>query len=173
MKIQVDQEIHLSPFHAGDKAALVEHLQERAISERTLRIPYPYTSESADTWLALADRIDSARGQTLNFAIRDVHEFLIGGCGFELSDPASQHAELGYWLAKSYWGKGIMTRVVAKLIDYAWRDLGLTKLTAQVYIDNPASGRVLEKCGFAREGDVAGEDTGSPRRPAFVYSLNS
>lgn len=152
MRIDVNPQIHLSLFRATDKAALVEHLQERAIYERTLRIPYPYTEESADTWLALAEKFNSERGLPVQFAIRDAQEFLIGGCGFEWNALMPHRAELGYWLAQPHWGRGIMTDVVGKLVEYAWRELDLTKLTANVFAGNVASVRVLEKCGFEQEG---------------------
>jgi RimJ/RimL family protein N-acetyltransferase len=57
-----------------------------------------------------------------------------------------------YWLAKPYWGRGIMTAVVGRLCDYAFDNFGLVKITAHVFTSNPASGRILEKCGFQLEG---------------------
>ena len=60
--------------------------------------------------------------------------------------------EIGYWLAKPFWGRGIMTAVVRTLCDYAFAEFGLVKISAHVFANNPASARVLEKCGFVREG---------------------
>ena len=50
------------------------------------------------------------------------------------------------------WGRGIMTRIVAAMVRHAWDELGLVRLTAEVFAHNAASMRVLEKNGFAREG---------------------
>lgn len=64
----------------------------------------------------------------------------------------SHRAEVGYWLAKPFWGRGIMTAVVRRLCRHAFDEYGLAKITAQVSLHNPASARVLEKCGFQQEG---------------------
>jgi [ribosomal protein S5]-alanine N-acetyltransferase len=78
---------------------------------------------------------------------------LIGVCGFSDCQLGKSHrAEIGYWLAKPLWGQGIMTTVVQKACQLAFAEFGLVKITAQVSAMNPASARVLEKCGFAQEG---------------------
>jgi RimJ/RimL family protein N-acetyltransferase len=61
-------------------------------------------------------------------------------------------AEMGYWLAEPFWGKGIMTQAVKSLAAYAIVDLKLKRIFAEPYATNPASARVLEKAGFMREG---------------------
>ena len=76
-----------------------------------------------------------------------------GGCGFDDFQVGKSHrAEIGYWLAKPYWNRGIMTAVVKKVCQYGFKEFGLVKITAHVFATNPASGRVLEKCGFEQEG---------------------
>lgn len=78
---------------------------------------------------------------------------MIGGCGFDGVQVGKSHrAEIGYWLAKPYWGRGIMTAVVRRLCDFAFEQFGLVKITAHVFADNGASAKVLEKCGFQQEG---------------------
>ncbi len=64
----------------------------------------------------------------------------------------SHRAEIGYWLAKPFWGQGIKTAVVRKVCQYAFEEFGLVKIIANVNATNPASARVLEKCGFEQEG---------------------
>ena len=78
---------------------------------------------------------------------------LIGGCGFDSFQVGKSHrAEVGYWLAKPLWGRGIMTAVVRRVCRHAFEEFGLVKITAHVFSHNPASARVLEKCGFREEG---------------------
>jgi [ribosomal protein S5]-alanine N-acetyltransferase len=78
---------------------------------------------------------------------------LIGGCGFDGFQVGKSHrAEVRYWLAKPWWGRGIMTQVVQRLCQHAVDEVGLVKITAHVFTINPASARVLEKCGFVQEG---------------------
>ena len=89
MKIVVSDQIHLSEFRSSDKPALVQHLNDRDIYDRTLRIPFPYTDASADEWLALVAKITQQQGRPVQFAIRSAADALIGGCGFDASRSAS------------------------------------------------------------------------------------
>jgi [ribosomal protein S5]-alanine N-acetyltransferase len=153
MKIVVDDQIHLSEFHPSDKSVLVEHLNDREIYERTLRIPFPYTDTHADEWVALAAEITEQQGRPVQFAIRTGHDAVIGGIGFDGFQVGKSHrAEVGYWLAQPFRGQGIMTAVVQRLCQHAFEEFGLVKITAHVFTHNPASARVLEKCGFQQEG---------------------
>jgi ribosomal-protein-alanine N-acetyltransferase len=153
MRILVDGQICLSEFLASDKMALIQHLNDRDIYNRTLRIPFPYTEADADEWLALVAKITQQQGRPVHFAIRSGHDALIGGCGFDGFQVGKSHrAEIGYWLAKPFWGLGIMTAVVRRVCQHAFEEFGLVKITAHVFSHNPASARVLEKCGFHEEG---------------------
>ena len=75
---------------------------------------------------------------------------VIGGCGFDMRDGPAP--EIGYWLGARYWGKGYATEAVRALIDHAFTDLGHKALQSSVRVTNPASRRVLEKCGFQWTG---------------------
>jgi RimJ/RimL family protein N-acetyltransferase len=153
MNLRVNDHLHLTDLRPADKAALVAYLNEKDIYDRTLRIPHPYTEADADTFLALVAEAKQQPGRLLAWAIRDDTDGLIGGCGLEEAAAGQSHrAELGYWLAKPYWGRGLMTAVVRRLCAYALDELGLVRLHAHVFAGNAASARVLEKCGFEREG---------------------
>lgn len=152
MRIEVCDPICLTEIQPTDKPALVEHLAAREIYENTLRIPHPYTPDDADEWLALVAQTTRQQGRPVHWAIRQ-HERLIGCCGFDnLALGRSHRADIGYWLARPCWGRGIMTAVIGKLCDHAFGDWGLSKLSAYVFAHNAASARVLEKCGFEQEG---------------------
>jgi RimJ/RimL family protein N-acetyltransferase len=153
MRIVVSNQVHLSELRPSDKPALVEHLNDRDIYDRTLRIPFPYTDATADEWLALVAKITEQQGRQAHWAIRTADEALIGCCGFSGFQAGKSHlAEVGYWLAKPYWGRGIMTAVVQRLCQHAFEEFGLSKIIAHVASHNLASARVLEKCGFQQEG---------------------
>ena len=144
MKIVVNDQVHLSEFRSADKSALIEHLNDRDIYDRTLRIPFPYAENDADEWLALVAKITKQQGRSVHFAIRSADEALIGGCGFDGFQVGKSHrAEIGYWLAKSFWGRGIMPAVVQRLCQHAFEEFGLVKITAHVF---------SHKCGFQQEG---------------------
>jgi RimJ/RimL family protein N-acetyltransferase len=153
MSIVVNDQVHLSEFRSSDKDALIEHLNDRDIYERTLRIPFPYSAADADAWIALTAQATKQQGRPVHWAIRTANEALIGGCGFDgLEIGTSHRAEIGYWLAKPHWGRGIMSAVVQRLCRHAFDDFGLAKITAHIFPDNLASARVLAKCGFREEG---------------------
>jgi RimJ/RimL family protein N-acetyltransferase len=153
MRIVVNDQLQLSEFRSSDKPALIQHLNEPDIYQRTLRIPFPYTDASADEWLALVAKMSEQQGRATNWAIRTADDALIGGCGFDGFQVGKSHrAEVGYWLAKPFWGQGIMTAVVQRVCRHAFEEFGLVKITAHVFSHNPASARVLEKCGFQEEG---------------------
>lgn len=70
----------------------------------------------------------------------------------DLEVGTSHRANIGYWLAKPYWGRGLMTEAVRRYTDYAFEQLEVVRLTAEVFTWNDASRRVLEKVGFRQEG---------------------
>src|SRR5262245_35160049 len=133
MKIVVNGQVHLTEFCSSDRDALIEHLNDRDIYDRTLRIPFPYTDASADEWLAIVGNITKQQGQPVHWAIRNAEDALIGGCGFDGFQVGKSHrAEVGYWLARPFWGRGIMTAVVERLCWHAFEQLRLVKITAHV-----------------------------------------
>ena len=153
MKIVVNNQIHLSEFRPSDKHALIEHLHDRDIYERTFRIPFPYTDADAEAFLARVAKATDQHGQPAHFAIRTGDDAPIGGCGLSDFEVGKSHrAEVGYWLAKPFWGRGITTAVVQRVCQHAFEEFGLVKIIAHVVTHNPASARVLEKCGFVQEG---------------------
>ena len=81
------------------------------------------------------------------------------GCMGYLSSSASNlkiaenQAEVGYWIARPYWRKGICTEALQLVIDHCFHEKGITVLWGDYFLDNPASGRVMEKCGFVDTGE--------------------
>lgn len=150
MHIPITDQIALTEFRISDKTACVERIGEREIYEGALRIPYPYTAEHYDEWLNIVDELTRRYGEPVHFAIREGEE-LIGSIGFD-GLTKGHKAEIGYWLAKPWWGRGIMTAVVGVACRYAFRQWNLVRITAHVFEFNLASARVLEKNGFEFEG---------------------
>lgn len=110
--------------------------------------PHPYRIEHADAWIAAA----AAETPQMNLAIAR-EGALLGGVGLKpLADVHAGTAEIGYWLGEPYWGQGIVSRAVARMVEYAFDELLFVRLQAGVFAGNDASMRVLEKNGFVREG---------------------
>jgi RimJ/RimL family protein N-acetyltransferase len=153
MSIRITDELVLSTFEASDKNALVRHLNDYEIYRHTLRIPFPYTDVDAETWLSICAENIRQQRQPVNWAIRHAGLGLIGGIGLDgLKIGQAHRAEIGYWLARDYWARGIMSAAVERVCGHAFAEFGLEKITAHVFATNPASARVLEKCGFQQEG---------------------
>jgi RimJ/RimL family protein N-acetyltransferase len=129
----------------ADAKALATLVNDRRIAEMTTRIPHPYTPADAEEFLADANRVDGEHA----FLITARDATLLGMCGI-----ARSHAqpELGYWLGVPHWGKGYATEAARAVIDHAFADLGYEALVSGARMNNPASRRVLEKCGFQWTG---------------------
>lgn len=110
--------------------------------------PHPYTIDDARWWIEHTSQENPER----SFAIASVEE-PIGGIGLVFGDDVHRYsAELGYWLAEPYWGRGIMTGAVNAMIEYAIKKLPLNRIYAEPFASNLASICVLEKAEFQREG---------------------
>lgn len=143
----------LSAVQSSDRLALVEYLNDKLIYDTTLNIPYPYKEEDADAWIKRVLEYREKYGRDLTFPIRDENSKLIGVVAGALLEPGKTHVtELGYWLARPYWGRGIITNAVHAFVRHIFRETEFTRITAHVFSHNTASLRVVEKNGFVQEG---------------------
>ena len=136
-------------YEPTDADALVRHANDRRVWRNLRdRFPHPYTAASAAQWL---DHV-ALEQPTVSFAIATPKE-LVGGIGFVLgTDVFRLTAEIGYWLGEPCWNRGIATRAVAAFTEWGFAHFGLRRIHAGVFATNPASARVLEKCGYVLEG---------------------
>ncbi len=137
----------LRPGWAEDAPALARAIADEAVVRNLATAPWPYDLADAEAFLA-APR-DPALPSFLITERTDGAPRLIGACG--LGRRPSGAVELGYWIARAHWGQGFATEAGEALIAIACT-LKLQRLEASHFIDNPASGRVLEKLGFAATG---------------------
>ena len=150
-RIDVRDGVYLSGLEAGDQAAIIEFANDRDIYDNTLRVPYPYSKTDADAFIDIATKPTTKHGHPTHFAIRGDDDRLIGVCGMD-GLVYGHRAEIGYWLGKPYRGRGIMTEVVRSVCEFAFDEWQLVRIAAYVFVQNPASARVLEKAGFTLEG---------------------
>ena len=109
--------------------------------------PHPYTFAEAVKWIKYNSGIDPPE----NMAII-VDGKVAGSIGTKrMEDVYRKTMEIGYFLGESYWGKGIMTQVVRKYVDYMFKTFDINRIIAPVFDFNIGSQRVLEKVGFRKE----------------------
>lgn len=151
MSAAAANEISLRRWRVDDIDALVRYANNRGIwANLRDRFPHPYTRSDAEAWIGLCDQEGEP---VLNFAI-DLRGEAIGGIGFARQpDPVYRlTAEVGYWIAEPYWGRGIATAALEQATAYGFATLGLERIEAHVFGHNLASARVLERVGYTFEG---------------------
>ncbi len=139
----------MRPFVAEDAPAIARYANNRAVWI-TLRdrFPHPYTLADAIAFLGVA----TTQQPPGDFAIATADE-AIGGIGLQRqSDVHRLSAEIGYWLGEPFWGRGIATRAVRAMTEWAFATTPLERLFACVFATNPASARVLTNAGYHFEG---------------------
>jgi RimJ/RimL family protein N-acetyltransferase len=95
---------------------------------------------------------------------------VVGAIGLENTEK-DHKAELGYWLARKYWGGGIMSQAVEEVVNFGFKDLNLKRIYAKVYSFNEGSKKVLEKNGFTQEGYLKKEaKKGNKYIDAFLFA---
>lgn len=128
----------------ADVKAIACLANDRRIAENTRRLPHPYTLRDAEILIA------AIAADKSHFAFLIEHEGApIGMAGIE---PRGTVPELGCWLGVEHWGRGFATEAARAAIDHAFAEFGLAQIAAGARVVDPASRRVLEKCGFQWTG---------------------
>jgi RimJ/RimL family protein N-acetyltransferase len=125
-----------------DVPSVVALANDRRIAEMTANLPHPYAAKDAETWIANAW---TSQDHPLLITLK-TNGALVGATGFvmpELGDP-----EIGYWLGTAHWGRGYATEAARAVVDHLFTDRGAEAVAARARVVNPASRRVIEKCGF-------------------------
>lgn len=139
----------LRPGWAEDATPLAAAIGDEAILSKLAKAPSPYRVSDAEDYLSFSRREGDA-----NFVIvarTGGAPRLVGGVGLHEEDG---ELELGYWIARPYWGLGFATEAARAVVDIARYTLKQTRIVSGHFIDNPASGRVLSKLGFKPTGDI-------------------
>jgi RimJ/RimL family protein N-acetyltransferase len=137
----------LRPGWAEDAPELARVIADEQVVRNLATAPWPYRQEDAEAFLA-APR-DPVMPSFLITERTDGAPRIVGSCG--LGRRPSGSVEMGYWIGRQHWGKGFATEASRALIEIA-KALKLPRLEASHFLDNPASGRVLEKLGFVATG---------------------
>src|SRR5262245_32875737 len=139
----------IRPWRLDDAESLVRHANNRKIWLAVRdTFPHPYTIKDAHEFIRGA----TSQHPTTRFCI-DIDHAAVGGIGVHAGQDVHRHtATIGYWLGEEFWGRGIMTEAVTAVTDFCFDNFPLRRISAEVFANNPASARVLEKAGFNLEG---------------------
>jgi RimJ/RimL family protein N-acetyltransferase len=134
--------LRLRLFRPDDAAAFVALAGDPAVARMTSDIPCPLTHAEAAPWLR-------REPGEVRFAL-EYQGRLVGGVGYFLRP--SGVGELGFWICRDMWGQGLATEAGIAVVEYGFTQGKVPALSSSHFIDNPASGRVLEKLGFTSTG---------------------
>ena len=145
----VTQRLLLRPSWPEDWEALFGGIADQGVVRNLARAPWPYLPEHARAFVA---REQDQRFPNFLMTLPGEHgSRIIGSIGFGETESG---VELGYWIARPYWGQGYATEAGRGVLEVA-KLLGYSQIEAGHFLDNPASGRVLRKLGFRPTGRVA------------------
>ncbi|MCQ2059834.1 MAG: GNAT family N-acetyltransferase [Bacteroidaceae bacterium] len=151
MQIIETERLILRPWRESDAGALFKYASDPDVGPRAGWPPHRSVEES----LELIRTVFSGEGMWA-VELKGTDEAI--GCVGYLPASASNleigedQCEVGYWIAKPYWGKGICTEAMRAVVDYCFNVKGFSVLWGDYFPENPASGRVMEKCGFTDTG---------------------
>jgi len=144
------ERLRLRPLELTDAPRIARLASDPGVACMTSTFPLQQTVVGAEGWVlirqALAPHVEGAE-----FAIDLPGEGLVGTIG---AHRTGEDVEIGCWLGKPYWGLGFATEALRAVTTLA-RDLSEDAVVADHFVDNPASGRALEKAGFVYTGEVA------------------
>jgi RimJ/RimL family protein N-acetyltransferase len=139
----------IRPWRLDDAESVARHANNRKVW-LVVRdtFPHPYTIDDAHEFIRRA----IAEQPATRFCI-EINGKAVGGIGVHPGQDVHRHtATVGYWLGEEFWGRGIMSEAVTAVTDFFFDNFPLRRISAEVFSNNPASSRVLEKAGFNFEG---------------------
>lgn len=153
----VSERLILDQIKPSDIPEIVAFAGNIKIVENTRTMPHPYFEEDAIAWMNMANQGFKTENNYI-FAVRLKDTLkLIGGIGLTLENM-NNRAELGYWLAEEFWNNGITTEAVQVILRFGFENLGLNKVVAVYLNTNEASGKVMQKNGMIKEGELKNHD---------------
>ncbi len=143
----------LRPFRPEDAAELHRLINDWEVCRTLAAVPYPYPRALADEWVVTSGAA-LASGRAFHLVVtgtEDDQEVVVGGVGLRMH-RTDRVADLGYWVGRRFWGHGVASEAVGRLVRWALANLDLDQIEASVATDNPGSVTVLRKIGFRQVG---------------------
>lgn len=165
MRMIQNDRIQLRAWCLDDAAVLFRHASDPEVGPRAGWPPHRSVEESREIIRTLFSNdhtwaiVKSGQADGERQAVWPDGSHVVGCIGYYLPgesniDIGPNDAEVGYWVARPYWNRGIATDALRLVVDHCFRQKGFQTLWADYFPDNPASGRVMQKCGFRDTGLV-------------------
>ncbi len=164
--VLVTERLVLRPPHVDDVPDLARLAASRRIAEMLSRMPHPYGEREARAFVAASANRDG--GCVYAVTLADNGAF-VGSAGL---NATPRGLELGYWIGEPWWGAGLATETAHALVDLAFRATDVDVLHASCRVINPASRRVIQKCGFQHAGQDMMVSLAAGRVPVERYRLD-
>ena len=164
-----DDRVALRPPTRADVPAITDAVQDPDIPRFTM-VPSPYGEADAVAYVESAAQAWRDGSRCSFLVVGRVGDELLGSVGIHHLDREASTAEIGYWVAAPARGAGVATRGLRLAAGWALTDLGLARLEAHVFTDNPRSRRVAEAAGFVCRGRCA-TPVGHPSGPREAWRL--
>jgi [ribosomal protein S5]-alanine N-acetyltransferase len=135
----------------GDAAAIARLLNDYEISRNLSRVPYPYSMEDAQEFLRLVKNANK-KTRFSSIFLKAQSSVFQGMISYEWNGE-NRNAEMGYWLAKHLWGQGLMSEAARATVAHAFDVADIDSMVSCYFLENLASGKVLERAGFIEAGN--------------------
>ncbi len=138
---------------SNDLLRMTELLNNQKISQHIFNIPFPFTLSDAQQRLAFMQEGFSNKNRYIFVITHQQENEMIGQIGLHLNTE-NNHAEMGYWIGEPFWGQGIATEGIRTILEFGFETLGLHKIFATHFLDNPASAIVMTKNKMIKEAEL-------------------
>ena len=166
------ERLTLRPLTPDDAESLHRLVNDWEVTRNLAVVPFPYPRQLADDWIA-STVSDLAAGDAYALAITghdEGQELLLGVVGLRL-DRKARAATLGYWVGRRFWGHGVAGEAAGRVVRWAFANLELDRIDANVATDNPASAAVLRRIGFRQTGEGAAHSVAQGgERPVWHFA---
>ena len=143
----------IRPFTLKDAHDVYECCNDYEVVKTTLGMPWPYTEDMAKGWINnQKQRASEGSSYELAICFKDNPDKVIGCVSLLNIDKNAQRGEIGYWVGRKYWKQGIATEATKGMIEFAFKKIKLHSVIARYFEINPASARVMQKCGMTYVG---------------------
>lgn len=138
----------LRPWKNEDIDRLVKFANNYNIAKNLMDVfPHPYSVENGKAFIEM-----TAKNSPPNILAIEINGEASGAIGVHpQQDIYRKNAEIGYWLAEPYWGKGIISKAIIQMVDYGFKNWNIDRIYARPFGHNIASKKALEKAGFILE----------------------